>query len=52
MNTPSLHGGNWRWRFDQKLLTEEIEAKLVHLAELSDRKPTPFAPLPEENFSA
>jgi 4-alpha-glucanotransferase len=52
MNTPSLHGGNWRWRFDQKHLTEEIEAKLVHLAELSDRKPTPFAPLPEENFSA
>ncbi len=50
MNTPSLHGGNWRWRFDQKQLTKEMAAKLAHLAELSDRKPTPFATLPEREL--
>ena len=39
MNTPSLHGGNWRWRFDQNSLTTEIVAKLALLAEVSDRMP-------------
>ncbi|HET6176722.1 MAG TPA: 4-alpha-glucanotransferase [Candidatus Sulfotelmatobacter sp.] len=43
MNTPSLHGGNWRWRFDQGHLKRELAAKLAHLSELSDRLPTPFA---------
>ena len=43
MNTPSLHGGNWRWRFDQEQLTSELAAKLAHLAEVSDRLPKPFA---------
>jgi 4-alpha-glucanotransferase len=52
MNTPSLHGGNWRWRFDQQRLTREIAAKLALLAELSDRLPRPFAPLPNENCAA
>jgi len=52
MNTPSLHGGNWRWRFDQGRLTSEVAAKLAHLAELSDRLPKPFAALANENFAA
>jgi 4-alpha-glucanotransferase len=52
MNTPSLHGGNWRWRFDQGRLTSELAAKLALLAGLSDRLPQPFAPLPSENFAA
>jgi len=39
MNTPSLHGGNWRWRFDPGRLTSELAGKLAHLAELSDRLP-------------
>jgi len=52
MNTPSLHGGNWRWRFDQGRLTSEVAAKLAHLAELSDRVPKPFAALANENFAA
>jgi 4-alpha-glucanotransferase len=52
MNTPSLHGGNWRWRFDQSRLTNELAAKLAHLAELSDRLSKPFATLPNENFAA
>ncbi len=39
MNTPSLDGGNWRWRFDAGKLSREIAAKLALLAELSDRLP-------------
>ena len=52
MNTPSLHGGNWRWRFDQGRLTSELAAKLGQLAELSDRLPKPFRSLPNESFAA
>jgi len=52
MNTPSLHGGNWRWRFDQQRLKGELAAKLALLAEVSDRLPKPFTALPNENFAA
>jgi len=52
MNTPSLHGGNWRWRFDLGRLTSELAAKLAHLAELSDRLPKAFAALANESFAA
>ncbi len=51
MNTPSLHGGNWRWRFVQSQLSPELAAKLAHLAELSDRLPRPF-PAPADDSSA
>ncbi len=52
MNTPSLHGGNWRWRFEQGRLTNEVAAKLSLLAEVSDRLPKPLAALANENFAA
>ena len=52
MNTPSLHGGNWRWRFDVSQLKSELAAKLAHLAELSDRVPKPYAPPTAETFFA
>jgi 4-alpha-glucanotransferase len=52
MNTPSLHGGNWRWRFDQSQLTEEIVKKLAHLTELTDRLPKPSRQLSDETFAA
>jgi 4-alpha-glucanotransferase len=52
MNTPSLHGGNWRWRFDQSRLSSELAAKLAQLAEVSDRLPKPFAALADETFAA
>ena len=39
MNTPSLHGGNWRWRFEESQLTNDLAAKLAKLVELSDRLP-------------
>ena len=52
MNTPSLNGGNWRWRFEPQQLKSELAAKLAHLAELSDRLPKPFAALADESFAA
>jgi len=52
MNTPSLHGGNWRWRFDESQLKSELAAKLAQLAELSDRVPQPHAPPASETFFA
>jgi 4-alpha-glucanotransferase len=52
MNTPSLHGGNWRWRFDEGRLTSELAAKLALLAEVTDRLPKAFATPADETFSA
>ena len=52
MNTPSLHGGNWRWRFDQGQLNSGLAAKLALLAELSDRIPKPLRPESSEGFVA
>ncbi len=52
MNTPSLHGGNWKWRFAPGQFTAELAAKLAHLAEVTDRLPQPIPVLPDENFAA
>jgi 4-alpha-glucanotransferase len=52
MNTPSVYVGNWRWRFDQSQLTNELAAKLALLAELSDRLPKPFPVPADDNFAA
>lgn len=52
MNTPSLYGGNWRWRFDDSRLTSEMAAKLALLADVSDRLPKPFASHSDETFFA
>jgi len=52
MNTPSVYGGNWRWRFDLDRLTNELAAKLARLAEVSDRLQKPFAVPTEESFAA
>jgi len=52
MNTPSLHGGNWRWRVDEGQLNRELAAKLALLAELSDRLPKPSPPQTAEAFFA
>ncbi|HUA14894.1 MAG TPA: 4-alpha-glucanotransferase [Verrucomicrobiae bacterium] len=52
MNTPSVYGGNWRWRFGDNQLTHELSEKLLHLAEVTDRVPKPF-PIPgDEPFAA
>jgi 4-alpha-glucanotransferase len=52
MNTPSLHGGNWRWRCDPVRLTSELAAKLGLLAEVTDRLPKEFASVSNESFAA
>src|SRR5208337_3263444 len=52
MNTPSLHLGNWRWRFDPGRLSSELTAKLALLAEVSDRLPRPFAGSADDSFAA
>ena len=52
MNTPSLHGGNWRWRFREGQLNGDLAAKLAHLAELSDRLPAPVASQGNQTFFA
>jgi 4-alpha-glucanotransferase len=52
MNTPSLYGGNWKWRYDAGQLTTELSAKLAQLAELTDRLPRLFPVLADEKFAA
>jgi 4-alpha-glucanotransferase len=52
MNTPSLYGGNWRWRLPQTQLTRELSEKLALLAEVSDRLPQPFSVPADEEFAA
>jgi 4-alpha-glucanotransferase len=52
MNTPSLHGGNWKWRLALGQFTAGLAAKLAHLAELTDRLPQKFDVLPDEDFAA
>ncbi len=52
MNTPSLNGGNWRWRLQPGALTHELAAKLALLAEVTDRLPQPLPVPPAEEFAA
>src|SRR6266853_2510739 len=52
MNTPSLHGGNWKWRFAPGQFTAELAAKLARLAEVTDRLPQPVPVLANEKFAA
>lgn len=52
MNTPSVYGGNWRWRFDSPQLTAEAAAKLALLASLSDRLPQPLPQAADDVFAA
>jgi 4-alpha-glucanotransferase len=51
MNTPSLHGGNWKWRCPAEL-PAELAIKLATLAEVTDRLPQPFPVLVDEDFAA
>jgi 4-alpha-glucanotransferase len=52
MNTPSLDGGNWRWRLAPGQFEDGLITKLAELAELTDRLPKPFPVPPDENFAA
>src|ERR1700730_731884 len=52
MNTPSLHGGDWKWRLAPGQFTAELTAKLSHLAEMTDRLPQAVPVRAEEDFAA
>jgi 4-alpha-glucanotransferase len=52
MNTPSLHGGNWKWRFARAQFTAELVAKLAQLAQVTDRLPPPVPILANQDFAA
>jgi len=52
MNTPRVYGGNWRWRFDESQLRSELAAKLAHLAQMTDRLPSPFSAPTDDAFAA
>jgi len=52
MNTPSLPGGNWKWRFAPGQFTVELAAKLALLAEVTDRLPPPVPILANADFAA
>jgi len=52
MNTPSVHGGNWRWRLTGSESTADLAAKLGLLAEVSDRVAQPLPVPPDEDFAA
>jgi 4-alpha-glucanotransferase len=52
MNTPSVDGGNWRWRFDERQLNADLAKKLALLAEVTDRLPQPFANQSQDSFFA
>jgi 4-alpha-glucanotransferase len=52
MNTPSLDGGNWRWRLAPAEFTAELTSKLANLAEVTDRLPRSFPTPPPENLAA
>jgi 4-alpha-glucanotransferase len=41
MNTPSLDGGNWRWRLAPGAVQPSVAKKLARLADLTDRLPQP-----------
>ena len=52
MNTPSVYGGNWRWRFESGQLRGDLAAKLARLVEVSDRLPKPLAAPADDQFAA
>jgi len=52
MNTPSVDGGNWRWRFAESQLSGNIATKLALLADVTDRLPKPFRTRSDDSFFA
>ncbi|MEM9218476.1 MAG: 4-alpha-glucanotransferase [Cyanobacteria bacterium P01_F01_bin.150] len=48
MNTPGVAGGNWAWRYQDGMLTQELSDRLGYLTTLYGRKPQNLPPLDEE----
>jgi 4-alpha-glucanotransferase len=51
-NIPSVKEGNYRWRFQQGVLTPQLAERLASLAEVTDRLPPPVPTRPQEDFAA
>ena len=52
LNTPSVHEGNYHWRFQPGSLTRQLQEKLAKLAEVTDRLPQAVPAQPSEDFAA
>jgi 4-alpha-glucanotransferase len=52
LNTPSVHQGNYHWRYQPGSLTRDLAEKLSALAEATDRLPQPVPVPPAEDFAA
>ena len=49
MNTPGVASGNWAWRYDESMLTQELSGHFGYLTTLYGRKPQNLPPLDEED---
>src|SRR5215469_15884758 len=52
LNTPSVPGGNYLWRYRADALTPELSERLARLAEVTDRVPQALPTPRAENFVA
>jgi 4-alpha-glucanotransferase len=52
MNTPSVYGGNWKWRYSPGQASPELSEKLARLAEITDRIPQRFPVPSDDGFAA
>jgi 4-alpha-glucanotransferase len=52
LNTPSVHTGNYRWRYQPGSLTHPLAERLADLAEVTDRLPPAVPVPPHEDFAA
>ena len=52
LNTPSVHDGNYRWRYQPGSLTHQLAERLANLAEVTDRLPPAVSVPPHEDFAA
>ncbi len=52
LNTPSVHTGNYRWRYQPGSLTQQLVERLSSLADVTDRLPPEVSAPPHEDFAA
>jgi 4-alpha-glucanotransferase len=52
LNTPSVHTGNYRWRWLPGVLAPQLTGRLANLAEVTDRLPVQVSVPPSEDFAA
>jgi 4-alpha-glucanotransferase len=52
LNTPSVHDGNYHWRYQSGALKPNLAGRLANLAEVTDRLPTRVTTSQSEDFQA